>query len=110
MAGVMPQASCARRRINPTRARVVGDPVPLEQREISGEWLFPVVDLLVPDVVPEVTILERRDAECAVAVLPSEIAPVREGVVDPLRGGVALMLLPARRDATVLGGSRYRWM
>ena len=59
----------------------------LEQRGVFvGEPFFSMMDFLVSDMLPDVAVLEWRDAEGSVAVLPPEFAPVREGVMNPFRG------------------------
>ena len=60
--------------------------VPHQQREIlTAEGMLAVVRFLVPDIIAEIGIVERGYAECTVAMLPSEVAPMREGIVNPLR-------------------------
>jgi hypothetical protein len=53
----------------------------------AGESFFAMMDFLISDVFPDVAILEWRDAEGSVPVLPFEFAPVRESVMNPFRGG-----------------------
>jgi hypothetical protein len=66
---------------------VVGYAVALEQRGVfMGKPLFAMMYFLVADIVPDVSILEWRDAECSISVLPPEVPTVRERVMDPFRG------------------------
>ena len=46
--------------------------------------MFAVVSFLIADVIAEMAIFERRYAKCAIAVLPSELPPVRYGIMNPL--------------------------
>jgi len=65
---------------------IVCDAVAIEQRnEFAIEAMVPVVIFLITDVVPQAIILERRDGEGAIAVLPSEVAAVGKAVMDPFR-------------------------
>jgi hypothetical protein len=67
---------------------IVCDAMAIKQRqEFAVKAMMPVVMFLILDVVPYAIILERRDAEGAVAVLPSEVAPVGTAVMDPFRCG-----------------------
>jgi hypothetical protein len=65
---------------------IVCDAMAIEQRqEFAVEAMIPVVMFLILDVVPEAAILERRDAEGAIAVLPSEATAMGKAVMDPFR-------------------------
>jgi hypothetical protein len=51
--------------------RVVRHPMPNEQAEVfTRKAILAVVLLLVPDVVPQVTIIEWSDTEGAISMLP----------------------------------------
>ena len=67
--------------------RVVRDPVTIQEVEVFARvGLFPVMGLLVPDVVPEGIVIKPRDRECTIPVLPFKVLSVRKGLMDPASG------------------------
>jgi hypothetical protein len=67
---------------------VVAYAVPLQDTPIlAGEPMFPMMQLLIPDVVTDLTVVERCDAECPVSMLPAKVSPMPKGIVNPLRRG-----------------------
>lgn len=67
--------------------RVVGYPMTDKETQVfSRKAILPVVCLLIPDVIPQLAISKWGNAECAISMLPPELAPVRESIVDPFRG------------------------
>jgi hypothetical protein len=60
--------------------------VPLEDAPVlAGEPMFPMMQLLIPDILTNLSVVEWCDAERPIAMLPAKVPPMREGVVDPLR-------------------------
>ena len=63
---------------------IVGNTMDIEQgEEFAVEPMATVVMFLMLDVVPEAAILERRNAERTVAMLPSEAVAMGNAVMDP---------------------------
>ena len=59
----------------------------VQKREVfAGERLFLVMVFLVANEIPERRIVGTADRECRVAILPVEVPPVRNSLVDPTSG------------------------
>ena len=53
--------------------------MPVEERKVfTGEVVLPMVAFLVADVIAELAIVEGRDGEGAIAVLPLEVEAMRK--------------------------------
>src|SRR6185436_1196329 len=63
---------------------VKADPVAFEDGPVfPAKSLLPVMVLLVTDVIADLGVRIRSDAEGTIALLPSKIPPVRKAVVNP---------------------------
>src|SRR5580765_4804938 len=70
--------------------RVVRDPVTIQEVEVFARvCLFPVMGLLVPDIIAEGLVIKSGDRECTIPMLPFEVLSVRKGLMNPA-GGVRL--------------------
>ena len=59
----------------------------LQQRQVfTGKCPLPMMLLLITDVVPQSRIVRATHCECAISMLPLEITPVREALVNPSCG------------------------
>src|SRR5919107_6331697 len=66
--------------------QIVLDAVDLQQRQVLARvGSLAMVLFLVPDVFAECRVFRSAHCECSVPVLPLEVAPVREALVDPSR-------------------------
>jgi hypothetical protein len=66
---------------------IVLNAMAIEQREeFAVEPMGPMMMFLMLDVVPKAAIVEWRDAEGTIAMLPSEVAAMGKVIMDPFRG------------------------
>ena len=67
--------------------RIVRDAMAMQEVEIfASVGLFPVMGLLVPDVIPEGLVVKPGDRERTIPMLPFEVFSVRKGLMNPASG------------------------